>query len=507
MDRDRDRDRDEDEEDGIVRITSHLLQVKPPNDYEGAKTDHSNNIDGAGAVPRPGDSSITAILAFSDFIAVCGSFAYGCAAGYTSPVEREIMSDLSLSTAEFSLFGSMLTVGGFIGSIVSGKLSDYIGRKGAMAISDTFSLAGWVSIVLSQGAWSLDLGRFLQGVSVGILMFTVPVYIAEITPRNLRGGSVLINQLMICLGISTMFFAGTVIQWRILGLIGIIPLLVQLLGLFFIPESPRYLAKIGKDEECEAALQRLRGDAVDISLEATDIEEYTEALKQIPEGNFFTLFQRQYKYALTVVLGLMIFGQFGGNTGILFYASEIFESAGCSTSIGSVAMAIIQLPSSAAGVFAMDKSGRRPVAMVSAAGMCFSCIVTALSFVLRENQWSRIASPYLVLIGILGYSVAYTLGIGGIPFLMMSEILPMNIKGLAGGLASAVNWFSSWIVSYTFNFFLEWSSSGTFFLLAGINGLLVLFIAKLVPETKGRTLEEIQESVTHISQENTHTAS
>ncbi|GAB2218748.1 hypothetical protein Droror1_Dr00001978 [Drosera rotundifolia] len=172
--------------------------------------------------------------------------------------------------------------------------------------------------------------------------------------------------------------------------------------------------------------------------------------------------------------------------------------AGCSSSIGSVAMAIIQLPSAVVGVFVMDRSGRQPIGMISAAGCCFACIITALSFVLKENQWSKSASPYLVLIGILFYSVAYTMGMGGLPFLMMSEILPLHIKGTAGGLATGVNWFSSWVVSYTFNFLLDWSSSGTFFILAGVNALLVLFIAKVVPETKGRTLEEIQESVTHF---------
>lgn len=484
----------EDGEDGVTGITSRLLRGKQDNDPIG---DYANG-DVVGAVSRPGDSSITAALVFSIFVAVCGSFAYGCAAGYTSPAQEEIMSDLSLSTAEFSLFGSMITVGAFLGAISSGKLSDFLGRKGAMAISDIFTVAGWISIVFSQGAWSLDIGRLLQGVGVGIMLYTTPIYVAEIAPKNLRGGSVLINQLMICLGISTMFFCGTAISWRVLGLIGIAPLVVQFLCLSFIPESPRYLAKIGRAEECEAVLQRLRGQNVDISLEAADIEEYTNALESIPTGNFFLLFQRQYAYALTVVLGLMIFGQLNGNSGILYYASEIFEYAGCSSSIGSVAMAIIQLPSAVVGVFVMDRSGRRPIGMISTAGCCFACMITALSFVLKENQWSKSASPYLVLIGILGYSVAYTMGMGGLPFLMMSEILPLHIKGTAGGLATGVNWFSSWVVSYTFNFLLDWSSSGTFFILAGVNALLVLFIAKVVPETKGRTLEEIQESVTHF---------
>ncbi|GAB4855498.1 hypothetical protein Ancab_024116 [Ancistrocladus abbreviatus] len=473
-------------EEDAMAVTSHLLVV----DREGDNIVCSSR--------RRSDSSITAALAFSAFAAACGSFAYGCAAGYSSPVEDEIMSDLGLSTADFSLFGSLLTVGGLLGSLFSGKLTDCIGRRGTLGLSEMISSSGWILIAFSQGVWSLDLGRLLLGVGDGLVMYAIPVYLAEITPRNLRGGSALLVQLTICCGVSTMYFAGNVITWRILALIGILPCLVQLLCLFFIPESPRYLANKGREREFKLALLRLRGENVNISQEASDIKEYIQTLHQIPTVNFSDLFQRKYSYALTVVLGMMALAQFGGATGILFYASEIFESAGCSTKVGSTAMAIIQVPASVAGVVLMDRAGRRPLSMFSASGMCLGCILTALSFLLKEHQKLKEYSPYFALIGILGYSATCPVGIGGLPLLLMSEMLPINIKGLAGSLAMAINWSTSWMVSYAFNFMLDWSSSGAFLILAGVNALMVLFIAKLVPETKGRTLEEIQESVTRI---------
>ncbi|GMH13173.1 hypothetical protein Nepgr_015014 [Nepenthes gracilis] len=208
---------------------------------------------------RESDSSVTGVLLFSIFTAVCGSLVCGCAVGYTSPVESAMMADLGLSTAEFSLFGSLLTVGGLLGSLVSGKIADYIGRKRTMGLSDILCLIGWLAIACSQGAWSLDLGRVLLGFGLGLTVFVVPVYIGEIAPKDLRGGSVLVHQLVICFGISLMFFVGLVITWRILALIGIIPCLMQLLFTFFIPESPRWLVKIGQDKEFEAALHCLRG--------------------------------------------------------------------------------------------------------------------------------------------------------------------------------------------------------------------------------------------------------
>ncbi|XP_059648575.1 sugar transporter ERD6-like 5 isoform X3 [Cornus florida] len=308
------------------------------------------------------DSSATAMVVLSTFIAVCGSYAFGAAIGYSSPAESGIMDDLGLSVAEYSVFGSILTIGAMLGAVTSGKIADHIGRRGTMGISEIFCIMGWFAILLSEVAWLLDLGRLSIGCGIGLLSYVVPVYIAEITPKNLRGGFATVHQVMITLGSAITFFVGTVVSWRILALIGIIPCLVQLLGLFFIPESPRWLAKIGRQKDCEAALQRLRGD--DISPEAAEIIDYTEALKQLPEAKILDLFQWKYAHSLIVGVGMMMLQQFGGSNGIAFYASSIFTLAGFSAKIGTIAMAVVQIPTTVLGVFLMDKSGRRPLLMV-----------------------------------------------------------------------------------------------------------------------------------------------
>ncbi|KAL9248080.1 hypothetical protein vseg_021442 [Gypsophila vaccaria] len=450
--------------------------------------------------------NVTFVLMFSIFTAVCSSFAGGCAMGYSSPVQSSIVADLGLSTAEFSLFGSLLNVGGLLGALVCGKITDYFGRRGTMCISSLLYLTGWLAIACSQGSFTLDMGRLALGFANGIISYAVPVYIAEITPKDLRGGSVLLHQLMLCSGIAVVFLAGIVTSWQILALIGTLPCLIQLVGIYFIPESPRWLIKMQPQSSelpvltscCrnyEAALQRLRGKNVDISEEADEIRAHTNAFGKNVDHTLSYVFQERYAFALVVCLGLMALSGFGGAFGILFYAKSTFESAGLSGTVGSIALGLIQLPPAIAGVLLMDKFGRRPLLMFSAAGMGVGTLSLAISFSLKDHALLTDFSPYLALFGILLFAATFPLGMGGIPFVIMSEIFPINIKAAAGSLATVVSFVTTWIVTYSFNFMMNWSSSGTFLVFTSVNVCSLLFVAKLVPETKGRTLEEIQTSV------------
>ncbi|KAM4119310.1 hypothetical protein ACJW30_03G049500 [Castanea mollissima] len=323
--------------------------------------------------------------------------------------------------------------------------------------------------MLILDAWWLDLGRFLVGCGIGILSYVVPVYIAEITPKNVRGSFTSLSQLMIGCGKALTFLIGSLVNWRTLALIGIIPCLAHLLGLFFIPESPRWL-------------------------------EYTENFRWISEDGVLHLFQGKYAYSIIVAVGLMAFQEFGGLNGFAFYTTSIFESAGFSSKIGTILAAVVQILMTTLGVLLIDKCGRRPLLMISATGACLGCVLTGFSFFLQDLQSGKELILILVLIGVLVYLGSFELGMGGIPWIIMSEIFPINIKGLAGSLVTLVSWTGSWVVSYTFNYLFEWSSAGTFFIFAVICGVGILFIGKIVPETKGRTLEEIQASFTHIQQ-------
>ncbi|CAN1356636.1 Sugar transporter ERD6-like 5 [Linum perenne] len=454
-----------------AQISTSLIQSRDP-------------INGSSSSSSSSSSAASAMLVLSTMVAVSGSYVFGTAIGYSSPTQSGIMDDLSLSVAEYSLFGSILTIGAMIGAVMSGRIADCIGRRGLMAFSEAFCIIGWLAIAFSQVPWCLDAGRLLVGYGMGLLSYVVPVFIAEITPKNLRGAFTTVHQLMICLGVSFTYLIGSFVSWRILALIGAVPCMIQLLGLFFIPESPRWLAKVGRGKECEAALQKLRGKNSDISDEAAEIRDYTETVERLSEStSVFELFQRKYAHSLLVGVGLMVLQQFGGVNAIAFYASSIFVSAGTDFTSSTISDLSLQIPMQVVGVVLMDISGRRPLLMVSAAGTCLGCFLVALSFLLQVYP---------------GEAIFISTPVQTRVFL---QVFPINMKGSAGSLVTLVSWLGSWVVSYAFNFMMGWSSSGTFFMFSCIGGVTVVFVLKLVPETKGRTLEEIQASMNPFSRD------
>lgn len=224
-------------------------------------------------------------------------------------------------------------------------------------------------------------------------------------------------------------------------------------------------------------------------------QENIDILESQSKTRFRDIFQKKYYHPIGVGVGLMVFQQLSGCNGIGFYASQIFISAGFSSGdIGTILMGTIQVPITMVGVILMDRCGRRSLLIVSATGTFLGTFIAGVAFYLKGQGLYLDWIPSLVLIGILVYMGFYSIGMGAIPWVIMSEIFPVNIKGVGGSLVALVNWSGSWVVSYDFIFFMNWSSSGTFFIFSIASALAVLFVKKLVPETKGRTLEEIQNS-------------
>ncbi|CAN1271430.1 Sugar transporter ERD6-like 7 [Linum perenne] len=432
-----------------------------------------------GHIDHHDDDESLSMVYLSTFVAVCGSYEFGCCVGFSSPTQDAIRADLSLSLAQvfclqYSVFGSILTFGAMIGAATSGPLADFLGRKGAMRLSAAFCVLGWLAIYFAQGAVALDIGRLATGYGMGVFSYVVPVFISEMAPKNLRGALATLNQVMIGGGVSGSFILGTFITWRSLALTGLVPCAVLIFGLTLIPESPRWLAKTGHEKEFEVALQKLRGKDSNISREAAEIQEYIETLDRLPQATLLDLFHARYLRSVIIGVGLMVVQQFGGINAVCFYASNILKSAGVSSSFGIIIYAVVQ---------------------VSASGLVVACLLISLSFYLRTNHLALEYVPLLAITGILLYVGSFSAGMGAVPWVIMSEIFPINIKGVAGGLATLVNWFGAWAVSYTYNFLNSWSSYGTFLVYAAINAVAIVFVAKVVPETKGRTLEQIQAAI------------
>ncbi|VVA98999.1 unnamed protein product [Arabis nemorensis] len=381
-----------------------LQKLKIQEDLESDKRILVNDGDG--------DGPVTLVLLLTTFTALWGVFSYGTAAGFTSPAQTGMMTGLNLSLAEFSFFGSVLTIGGLMGAAMSGRLADVFGRRGALWVSNSFCLSGWLMIAFSRATWSLDIGRLLLGVAAGVASYVVPVYIVEIAPKKIRGALSAINSLVMCSSVSITFLVGSVISWQKLALLSTVPCVLEYVGLFFIPESPRWLSRNGRVKESEVALQRLRGNNADITKEAAEIKTYMEHLQESKEESVFELFKPRYSRVIT-------------------------------------------------------------------------------SYGLLENY-----TPISTFFGVLIFLVSIPIGIGGIPWIMVSEMTPINIKGSGGTLCNLTSWSCNWFVSFTFNFLFHWSSSGVFFIYSMISGVGILFVMKMVPETRGRSLEEIQAAIT-----------
>ncbi|KAL2930204.1 Sugar transporter ERD6-like 5, partial [Bienertia sinuspersici] len=284
-----------------------------------------------------------------------------------------------------------------------------------MAFSELLCIVGCLAIVFAKVSWLLDVARLLNGIGIGILSYV----------------------LMICFGVSLIWIVRTIIHWRILALIGMIPSMLQFLGVFFIPESPRWLAKNSRWEDREDVLKYLRGQYVDTSAEADEIRVISLFLFDMLFHNLTLKFHKiitavsRFSFNLVLVgVGLMVFQQFGGVNGVVFYATSIFESAG---RVGTLALVATTVPMTVTGTVLMDRPGRRPLLMVS--DFC--------SWILLRSLLDRIVvlvlAPILALDGVL--------------------IFPMNVKGLVGSLVTVVNWLGSWIISFAFNFLMNWSSS------------------------------------------------
>jgi len=419
---------------------------------------------------------------------------FGYDTGSISGAILYIKKQYTLTTGQEELIISMVACGAIFGGLIGGRISDRFGRKKIILFSSALFIITSLGLAFATSVWQMIGYRFFIGVGIGASIATVPLYIAELVPSAVRGALVSVNQLAITVGILASYLIGfafvKTMDWRMIFAIGAIPAAIQLVVLSFFPESPRHLMKVGKKSQALKILQKYRGSKKEAQLEITQIEH----LHNIKTASWKEFLGKQMRPLLLAGIGISIIQQVTGINTIIYYAPTIFKLSGFSSDgaalFASVGVGTVNVLMTIVAIYLIDKIGRKPLLYIGLGSMIVSLVVLGLAFITASTEWVALIS----LITLFVYIGAFAISLGPIAWLLNSEIYPLHIRGRAMGIASSANWLFNFIITATFlNLINLLGTSGTFWLygLIGIFGLL--FIWRWVPETKGKSLEEIEE--------------
>ncbi|KAG6667450.1 inositol transporter 1 [Carya illinoinensis] len=398
---------------------------------------------------------------------------------------------------------SMALVGAIIGAAAGGWINDYYGRKKATLIADIVFALGSVVMAAAPDPYVLILGRLLVGLGVGVASVTAPVYIAEASPSEIRGGLVSTNVLMITGGqfisyLVNLAFTEVPGTWRwMLGVSGI-PAVIQFSLMLFMPESPRWLFM--KDDRSKAidVLSKIYNFA---RLE-DEIDYLTDQLEQERQNRskvrYLDVFKtKEIRLAFLAGAGLQAFQQFTGINTVMYYSPTIVQMAGFESNQLAILLSLIVAGMNAAGtilgIYLIDHVGRKKLALTSLSGVFVSLLILSGAFFAESSNSTNALYGWIAVLGLALYIGFFSPGMGPVPWTVNSEIYPEAYRGMCGGMAATVNWISNLIVAQSFLSLAEAAGTGaTFLILAGIAAVAFVFVIAYVPETKGLTFEEVE---------------
>src|SRR6266498_1006793 len=424
--------------------------------------------------------------------AALGGLLFGYDTGVISGALIFIKREFGLTTGAEEIVVSGVLLGATMGAIVGGKAADRFGRRRVLLVTAAIFGIGALASAVAPSPTVLIVSRVVLGLAIGLASTDVPVYLSEVAPPHARGWVVSLFQLAVTVGIVLAYltdyaFAG-VEGWRWMLGLAVAPALVFGTGMFFLPETPRWLIRGGHHEVAHRVLVRIR--------ESADVNEEIKAslAQQAESGRWTDLLRRQVRPALVVGLGLAVFQQITGINTVIYYAPKILQAAGFNSASGAIlataGVGVVNVGMTIIAMFLVDRAGRRPLLLVGIAGMIVTLGMLGLSFRI-SNQSVQLA--WIAVICLMGYVASFAISLGPIFWLMIAEIYPLRIRGLAEGMAATFNWGSNLLVSLTFLTLVEkLGASSTFLLYAFASVASWLFAYYLVPETKGRTLEEIE---------------
>jgi MFS transporter, SP family, galactose:H+ symporter len=430
-------------------------------------------------------------------IAALGGLLFGYDTGVISSALPFLKSAFQLTSLMQGVLTSVALAGAALGALVAGNLSDRFGRKSIILLVAVIFFAGGIISGLAPDLSILLIGRVLVGVGIGVASMLTPLYLAEIAAPAQRGAVVSLSQLMITVGILVSYLAGYALSydsgWRWMLGLGALPGLVLFLGMLTVPESPRWLAGHGLTDRARASLLRLRGDSATAEAELNQLRSDLQAERRVERRA--QLAQRRDRRPMIIGVGLAVIQQITGINTVIYFAPTIFRAAGLnSTSAAILATAGIGVVNVVMTIVAMqliDRLGRRPLLLTGLAGMAVALCVLGGGFMMGVG--SGAALGWVTALSLAAYVGFFAIGLGPIFWLLISEIFPLATRGRGTATATFANWGSNLVVALTFLLLIDaFGASSTFFLYALLSVGGFIFTYALVPETKGKTLEEIE---------------
>jgi sugar porter (SP) family MFS transporter len=426
-------------------------------------------------------------------ISALGGLLFGYDVGVISGAILFVQKAFSLSPRMEEIVVSSVLVGSLAGAIIGGTLADRLGRRELLIITAIVFGFGAAGAALAPDTGWLIAARIVAGGAIGIASFVAPLYISEIAPVAIRGKLVSINQVALTSGIVISYLVDYTLAgsgaWRWMFAMAVIPAAAFGIGLIFIPDSPRWLAARGKLDQARDVLKQIRTPR-EVEGEISEIEQ--SVAKQ--EGHWSELLGASLRPAMIVGVGLAIAQQITGINTVIYYAPTIFKFAGLSSAsvaiLASVGVGIVNVVFTVVAMQLIDRLGRRPLLLISLAGMAAGLIVLGLAFSLPRLSGSL---GWIAVASLMVYVGSFAVGLGPVFWLVLSEIYPLRLRGRAMSVGTVANWGANLIVALTFLTLTQAiGKAGTFWLYGAVSIGAWLFAFFLVPETKGKTLEQIE---------------
>ena len=433
-------------------------------------------------------------LLFATVVSALGGFLFGFDTAVISGTTEFIKPFFGLSDATLGFTVSIALIGTVIGSIAVGKPGDVFGRRAMLFLCGLLYFVSALGCAMAGSWYVLLISRFIGGVGIGAASVMAPMYIAEISPGRLRGRLVAVTQFNIVAGILVAFFSNYLLvgtgadNWRWMFGVMAIPSAIFFFLLFLVPDSPRWLVKKSRVEKARAVLTSV--GASDVEAELSDI---INSLKEETGHGAARLFQKKYSFAILCAVLLAVFNQLSGINVIMYYAPMIFMKTGLGTDVAmlnTVAVGMTNMLLTIVAMFFIDRLGRKTLLLIGAVGMGISLAGAGLSF------YAGAAGGILILVCIIGFIASFAFSQGAVIWVFLAEIFPNKVRAKGQALGSFTHWIMNAIIAWTFPTVLTQLGGGNAFMFFAVMMVpFFIFVWKMMPETKGKSLEELEKII------------